>query len=115
MLSRNVVTVGGVDRPYSYHVSPRFRPDAYNAVVYALHDNGQTVEGFIQQIVEKEVLGANGTQPTPALPAGTGIDEILAPVREDFERSGMTDDELSALLEEARDEARRERPKRKSP
>ena len=45
-LSRNVVTVGGVDRPYSYYVSPRFRPDAYNAVVYALHDNGQTVEEF---------------------------------------------------------------------
>ena len=46
LLTRNVVTVGGIDRPYYYYVSPQIRPDAYNAVVYALHDNGQTAEEF---------------------------------------------------------------------
>ena len=39
------------------------------------------------------------------------IDEILAPVRAEFARSGMTEDELSDLLEEARYEARAERTK----
>jgi poly(3-hydroxybutyrate) depolymerase len=46
LLSRNMVTVGGVERAYYVYVSPHFRPDAYNAVVYALHDNGQTAEEF---------------------------------------------------------------------
>ncbi len=32
------------------------------------------------------------------------LDEILAPFREQVEQSGMTDDELDTLFEEARDE-----------
>jgi hypothetical protein len=42
-------------------------------------------------------------------------DERLAPLREEFRESGMTEDELCELLKEARDEARRERGKRNSP
>ena len=60
LLSRNVVTVGGVDRPYAYYVSSRFRPDAYNAVVYALHDNGQTVEDFAKSSGWVELAEKNG-------------------------------------------------------
>ncbi len=32
------------------------------------------------------------------------LSQILAPIHEDFRRSGMTEDELSSLIEEARDE-----------
>lgn len=35
--------------------------------------------------------------------------EILAPVRKGFEESGMTDDELTALVEKAREDFHRER------
>jgi hypothetical protein len=35
--------------------------------------------------------------------------EILAPVRESFEESGMTEDELDALVEKAREDFYRER------
>ncbi len=36
--------------------------------------------------------------------------EILAPVREGFAESGMTDDELDALVEKAREDFYRNRP-----
>jgi hypothetical protein len=36
--------------------------------------------------------------------------EILAPVREGFQESGITDDELAALVEKAREDFHRERP-----
>ncbi len=36
--------------------------------------------------------------------------EILAPVRESFEESGMTDDKLGALVEKAREDFYRKRP-----
>lgn len=45
-------------------------------------------------------------------PASLG--EILAPVREDFHRSGMTEDELAPLIEEARDEVWREKQRGKA-
>jgi hypothetical protein len=37
------------------------------------------------------------------------LDEILAPIRQGFAESGLTEDELTALFEEARDEAWEER------
>jgi poly(3-hydroxybutyrate) depolymerase len=48
-LSTNTVNVAGADRSYFYYVSSHFRPDAYNYVVYALHDNGQTAEEFARK------------------------------------------------------------------
>lgn len=58
---------------------------------------GQTLEAFLQQLAEREAK--NGT-PTKQ----RTLDEILAPVRTGFIESGMSDDELDALLEEARDD-----------
>jgi hypothetical protein len=40
---------------------------------------------------------------------GGTFDQILAPVRKRFEDSGLTDDELTSLFEEARDEAWQQR------
>jgi poly(3-hydroxybutyrate) depolymerase len=60
LLSRNVVTVGGIDRPYYYYVSPKFQPDAYNSVVYALHDNGQTAEEFAKTSGWTDAAEKNG-------------------------------------------------------
>ena len=37
------------------------------------------------------------------------LDEVLAPLRDEFDRSGMTEDELTDLLEQAKHEARAER------
>ena len=42
------------------------------------------------------------------------LEEVLAPLRSEFERSGMTEDELTHLLEQAKHEARAERRARKA-
>ncbi len=42
------------------------------------------------------------------------LEEILAPLRKEFEQSGMTEDELTDLLEQAKHEARAERRARKA-
>jgi hypothetical protein len=72
---------------------------------------GQTVEGFICQLVEREILGANGSQAPRIIPpqAGKTFDEIFAPLRREVEESGISDEELDKLLEEAREEVWRER------
>ena len=43
----------------------------------------------------------------------TTFDEILAPIREGWEQSGMPEDEIMALFEETRAEVRREWRERK--
>ena len=42
------------------------------------------------------------------------LDEVLAPLRSEFERSGMSEEELTEFLERAKHEARAEEHGRKS-
>lgn len=42
------------------------------------------------------------------------LDEVLAPLRAEFERSGTNEDELTELLEQAKHEARAEQHARKA-
>jgi len=67
--------------------------------------SGQDVVTFALQAIQEKLR----TAPLPTQ------DPRLAPLRQEFRASGITDDELHELLEEARDEARRERRERKSP
>ncbi len=71
---------------------------------------GKTAEELALKFIE-EALGVNGVPETGK--AGTTLDEILAPVREEFERSGMTDDDLAALAEELREKVWQEKQTRK--
>ncbi len=56
-------------------------------------DRGCDIAGYVERLIEKDVLAA---QP---------FDAILAPIRQGFQESGMSEDELDALFEEARDDA----------
>ena len=75
---------------------------------------GQTVEGFILRLVEREVLGPNGSQAPEAgaPPAAKTFDEIFAPLRKEVEESGIPDEELDHLLEQARAEVWQEKKAR---
>lgn len=73
---------------------------------------GQSMEGFVLQLVEQEVLGTNGDRAAPE-PRPT-LEEILAPFRREVEESGMTDDELRDFFTEVRDEVRVEKRGRRS-
>jgi hypothetical protein len=58
---------------------------------------GRDVVELAQDLIERGVRG----QPT--------LDEILAPFREQVEKSGLTDEEFAKFFEEMRDEVWREK------
>ena len=55
-------------------------------------ENDQTAEDYARMVLEAKVL------------AQKPFREILAPVREGFQESGITDDELAVLVEQARED-----------
>jgi hypothetical protein len=55
-------------------------------------ENDQTAEDYARMVLEAKIL------------ARKPFKEILAPVREGFQESGTTDDELAALVEKARED-----------
>ena len=75
--------------------------------------NGKTVEGFIKELVEREVVGKNKATPAPQAPDQFG--EMLEPVRREFDESGMSEEELVHFLTGVRNEARRQHGARTEP
>jgi hypothetical protein len=68
--------------------------------------NGEDVANFVRGLIAREIQ-------TPE----TSLDEVLAPVRRQFEESGMTDAELATLVEEVREDIWQEergRPSKRS-
>lgn len=61
-------------------------------------ENDQTAEDYARMVLEAKVM------------AQKPFREILAAVREGFQESGITDDELTALVEKAREDFHREGP-----
>jgi hypothetical protein len=53
---------------------------------------GQDVETYAQGLIDR------------GIDAATSLEEILAPVRKQFEESRMTDEELTKLVQEARED-----------
>jgi hypothetical protein len=65
----------------------------------------QTVEQFVEGLVERIVRGVNGASDTATPLRGTlPSDDALAPFRRDVAESGMTDEELLEFFEEVREE-----------
>jgi plasmid stability protein len=62
---------------------------------------GKTVETLARELIEKAIA-----------PEKT-LDEILAPFREEFAQSGMTEAEWDVLIEEAREEVWQEKQGKK--
>jgi predicted DNA-binding protein len=60
-------------------------------------DCGQDVTEYLEKLIEKD------------LSAPISLRALYAPVREQIRKSGISDEELDVLLDEARDEAFRER------
>lgn len=64
-------------------------------------EKGKDVPSYLRDLVEKDLTGP------------PKLSDILAPIREDFRQSGMTEDELASLIEETRDDVWREKERGK--
>ena len=73
------------------------KPEIEQALQKKAKAEGFEINKYVENLVEKDV----GRQKTLA--------EILAPFRREVEESGISDDELDALVEEAREEIYREK------
>jgi len=91
-LQRNRVSVDGQYRDYYYFVSSKADPHGYNLVVYALHDNGQSVQDFAQQSGWLQVAEQNGF--VVVFPEGQGKRWLTD--------AGNEDDYLKAVFEDAK-------------
>jgi hypothetical protein len=74
-------------------------------------ERGQTLEAYLQQLAERHACSGNDS-PTHEPNSERTFDQILAPVRDGFANSGLTDDELTDLFEEAREEVWQEKQQR---
>lgn len=73
------------------------KPEVEEALQKKAKASGFEVNVYLEKLVEKDL-----EQPKT-------IDEILAPFRREVEESGISDDELDALVEKAREEIYREK------
>jgi hypothetical protein len=72
--------------------------DAKSALEQRARERGYTdAKQYVERLIAADLLAAKS------------FDEILAPIRQTFQESGMSEDELEALFEEAREEVYQER------
>ena len=75
-------------------VTINISPDALRSLTERATARGTNVEGYVQDLIEKDVSPQRR------------ISEILAPFRQEVLRSGVTDTELDSLFEEALSDVR---------
>lgn len=71
------------------------RPDQERRLAERAARAGQDIADYVHRLIDRDI-------------DAEGLDAILAPVRRNFEESGMTDDDLAALVEEVREDIWRE-------
>ena len=62
---------------------------------------GQEIAAYVHQLIDHDIQAE-------------GLDALLAPVRRNFEQSGMTDEDLAALVEDVREDIWQEKHGRPS-
>jgi hypothetical protein len=87
-------------------VTLTFSPETEARIQEWATQKGHTVEVFLQQLVEREILGVNGSQTPAAVPT---FEQVCAPIAAAVAASGMTDDEVRDFLTGIRDEIRAEK------
>lgn len=75
-------------------VTINISPAALKSLTERASARGTNIEGYVQDLIEKDVLPLQR------------ISEILAPFRQEVQRSGVTDSELDSLFAEALSDVR---------
>lgn len=78
-------------------ITINIRPEIQERLQQRATDTGRDVREYLEKLIEKDL-----SEPM-------SLRDLYAPVRQQIKDSGTSEDELDALLEEARDEAFRER------
>lgn len=78
------------------------RPAQLKALDKKAKDRGKSTVEFVRSLIERELV------------AGETFDEILAPIREGFRKSGVTEAELDQIVDRARNDFHRKRRGRKA-
>ena len=73
------------------------KPEIEEALQKKARDNGFEFNVYLEKLIEKDIDRTKT------------IDEILAPMRQEFEESVMTEDELDEFIEEIREEVYQEK------
>jgi flagellar biosynthesis/type III secretory pathway protein FliH len=76
-------------------------PETRKALDEKAQHSGKSAADYVRDLIEADLL------------ASRSFDEILAPMRQGFKESGMSEEELDALFEEAREEGYQERQAKK--
>lgn len=76
-------------------ITINLRPEQERRLAERAARAGQDVAAYVHRLIDRDI----DTE---------GLDAILAPVRRGFEESGMTDEDLAALVEEVREDIWRE-------
>jgi hypothetical protein len=82
-------------------------PEAEVKLCKRAAENGLAPDAYARKLLEQALNGGAGAA-LSRHPAAA-LDEILAPFREEVEKSGMTDDELRDFFTEVRNEVRADR------
>ena len=72
-------------------------PDLQDKLQKRASERGQDVADYVEQLIERDVSSPKSLR------------DLYAPVRRQIEESGISENELDTLIEEARDEAYQER------
>lgn len=88
-------------------ITIELRPDEEQMLGECARASGQTLTEYIRQVLEQHVRSASH----PGASDGT-LDQILAPVRETWRQSGLTDEQINAVLQRDLEQIRRERMER---
>ena len=85
-------------------ISIELRPEEERALLERARKSGRDISQYVHQVLAEHIRSGQGSEA-----ASKTFDEILAPVREGWRQGGMSEEEITALFEETRDEVRRER------
>jgi len=75
-------------------------PETMKALDEKARHRGKSAADYVRDLIEADLL------------ASQSFDDILAPIRQGFKESGMSEGELEALFEEAREEVYQEKQAR---
>ncbi len=89
-------------------ITIELRPDEEQMLRERARTSGRELPEYVHHVLEEHIRSVSHPEAAPKT-----FDQILAPIREGWQQSGMTEEEITALFEETRDEVRKERRARK--